>query len=320
MFSNSQEYSYIAYGLNIGSTIKIPDLVDGNLESDVKVRFGDLTDQFLDCTIKTPVIETPGCRVRVSEHAMSFDWPKIGKFLIVNGDEVVVEPASEAIEDDLVPFLTGPVMIALLHQRGYLVLHGSSVMINGATVAFLGQKGHGKSTLAATMSVRGHSLLSDDVVPIYFSDGKPHTIPGYPRIKLNPDSVNAIGSDPDSLPLIHRLIEKHSFTTPQFRSGEPVELSAVYFLDLSDKIEIQSIKQTQGFVELVANTHANHHLKRLNSQEKHFGICQQLVLSVPVFRLARPHRFDLIEDVCLAVENHIYNLRPAVSEPTRQGP
>ncbi len=308
MFSNSEEYSYFAYGLNIGSTIRIPDLVNGNSVPDVKVQFGELTEDFLDNTIKTPVIETPGCRVRVSEQAMSFDWPKIGKFLIVAGNEVIVEPALEAIEDDLVPFLTGPVMIVLLHQRGYLVLHGSSVMINGTAVAFIGQKGHGKSTIAATMSIRGHSLLSDDVVPVYFFGGKAYTIPGYPRIKLNPDSVNAVGSDPASLPLIHRFIEKHSFTTTKLESGEPVELNAVYLLDESEVIEIQELKQTDGFVELVANTHANHHLKRLNSQERHFGLCQELVLNVPVFRLLRPHRFDLIEDVCSAVETHIDSL------------
>lgn len=308
MFRNSSEYSYFAYGLNIGSTIRIPDLVSGNSVPDVKVRFGELTDDFLDNTVKATVIETPGCRVRVSELAMSFDWPKIGKFLIVDGNEVIVEPAPEAIEDDLVPFLTGPAMIALLHQRGYLVLHGSSVLINGAAIAFIGQKGHGKSTVAATLNIRGHSLLSDDVVPVFFSGGKAYTMPGYPRIKLNPDSVNAVGSDPASLPLIHRLIAKHSLTTSSLDSDEPIELSAVYILDEGLEIEVSALKQTQGFVELVANTHANHHLKRLNSQEKHFGLCQQLVQNIPICRLIRPRQFHLTEVVCSVVEDHVKGL------------
>ena len=308
MFSNSDRYSYFAYGLNIDSSIRMPDLVEGGNGSDVTFRFGTLSDEYLDDMIRTPVLETPGCRVRVAERAMSFDWPIIGKLLITEGREVVAEPASGASEADLMPFLTGPAMIALLHQRGYLVLHASCVLVNGIAVAFMGAKGFGKSTLAACMYARGHALISDDIVPVYFADGRVHTVPGYPRIKLYPDSVVAAGSDPTILPYIHRLIEKHSFACPNDTLVEPVELGAVYVLDKNDAVSIEDMDLSRTFIELITNTHAGHHLERLNPQERHFRQCQELVRSIPSFCLNRPHRFSEIDQVCSKLEEHILTL------------
>ncbi len=308
MFSNSEKYSYFAYGMKIDSSIRMPDLVEGGTGSDVTFRFGILSDDYLNDIIRTPVLDTPGCRVRVSERAMSFDWPIIGKILIIDGREVVAQPAPGASEDDLLPFLTGPAMIALLHQRGFLVLHASCVLVNGIAVAFMGAKGFGKSTLAACMYARGHTLISDDIVPVYFSGDRVHTWPGYPRIKLYPDSVVAAGSDPKQLPYIHRLIEKHSFACPNDSFVDPVNLGALYVLDKSDVVSIDDIDLSRTFIELVTNTHAGHHLERMNSQERHFRQCQELVRLIPSFRFSRPHRFDEIDAVCSTLETHILGL------------
>jgi len=310
MFSNSDRFTYFSYGLNIDSSIRMPDLVVGGTGADITFRFGELSEDYLDRIFRTPVLETPGCRVRVAEKAMSFDWPIIGKFLITEGFEVVVQPADGAQEEDLLPFLTGPTMIALLHQRGYLVLHASCVLVNGVAVAFLGAKGFGKSTLAACMYARGHSLVSDDIVPVHFSNGKAYTLLGYPRIKLYPDSVVAAGRDPSGLPYIHRLIEKHSFSCLNDDSVGPVELGALYVLDKSESVRIDDLDLSRTFIELITNTHAGHHLARLNSQERHFRQCQDLVRKIPSFRISRPHRFSEIDEVCLTLERHISRLGP----------
>ncbi|MEZ5422169.1 MAG: hypothetical protein R2682_03620 [Pyrinomonadaceae bacterium] len=315
MFSNSDRFSYFSFGLNIDSSIRIPDLVVGGNGADITIRFGELSEEYLDSIFRTPVLETPGCRVRVAEKAMSFDWPIIGKFLITEGCEVVVEPASAAQEEDLMPFLTGPAMIVLLHQRGNMVLHASCVQVDGIAVAFLGAKGFGKSTLAACMYARGHSLISDDIVPVYFSDGKAFTLPGYPRIKLYPDSVVAAGRDPSRLPYIHRLIEKHSFACPNESSVGPVELGAIYILDKAEAVRIDELDMSTTFIELITNTHAGHHLARLNSQERHFRQCQELVRTIPSFRMSRPHRFSEIDEVCQKLERHISGLNHSKSSP-----
>ena len=54
----------------------------------------------------------------------------------------------------------------MLQHRGYLVLHGSAVLVNGRAVVFSGDSGAGKSTLAASMVHHGYQLITDDVVAI----------------------------------------------------------------------------------------------------------------------------------------------------------
>ena len=75
--------------------------------------------------------------------------------------EVRKDPLGEV---ELLPILlAGTVTAFLLALRGETVLHASAVAIDGAAVAFVGQSGRGKSTIAALLCVAGAELVTDDV-------------------------------------------------------------------------------------------------------------------------------------------------------------
>jgi hypothetical protein len=92
-------------------------------------------------------------------------------------------------------FLLGVCLGTLLVQRGFLVLHGSVVEIDGEAVAFLGNKRAGKSTSSAALLARGHRFLVDDIVAVQFEDGRPMVTPAFPMFKLDPEAF-----DDDALP------------------------------------------------------------------------------------------------------------------------
>jgi hypothetical protein len=299
-------YFYSAYGLNIGSAIPLRDLIETHCRPDVLVSYRELTNEFVDiCVDNAPAYETPGCTLRISEKGTFFRWTGLGKILILNGTEIMVEPHPGTAEDDLLPFLTGPALISLLIQRRFLVLHASAVVVDGTAIAFLGSKGFGKSTLAAYMHAHGHSLISDDIVPVTMNRGRAMTAPGYPRIKLYPDSVKAVGSDPATLPFIHRLIDKHSYKCQEDFYSEPVDLSAIYILAEDSEIGISRLGPMQSFIEIAKYTHANRYLKESNTRKHHFEQCQNLISAVPVFSLKRPHRFEHIDEVRRVLVEHV---------------
>ena len=59
-------------------------------------------------------------------------------------------------------------MALLLYQRGFLVLHGSSIKINNGAIAFLGYRGNGKSTTAINLYKKNYPIVTDDILSYKF--------------------------------------------------------------------------------------------------------------------------------------------------------
>ena len=61
---------------------------------------------------------------------------------------------------------TGALLAYQLYRRRRLVLHASAVDLGGRALAFVGNSGMGKSTLAALMCAGGADLITDDVLAV----------------------------------------------------------------------------------------------------------------------------------------------------------
>jgi len=116
-----------------------------------------------------------------------FYWPKLGTFQVRDGSEIEVQLDERADPVDVRNPLLGICLGALLQQRGYAVFHGSVVEVESDAIAFVGNKGAGKSTSAAALLARGHSLLSDDIVAVSFDGTTPRVTPGFPMFKFDTD-------------------------------------------------------------------------------------------------------------------------------------
>ena len=109
-----------------------------------------------------------------------------GEF-VISGDlsavQVRRDPAGRV---EMLPILmAGTVSALLLTLRGQTVLHASAVAVDGAAIAFVGQSGRGKSTLATLMCLDGADLVTDDVLTI--AAGPPITcIGGAHELRLRP--------------------------------------------------------------------------------------------------------------------------------------
>lgn len=80
-----------------------------------------------------------------------------------------------------------------LRLAGHLVLHGNAVCVNGGALAWLGDKGAGKSTLTAAFVAAGYPLLTDDQIVIWAQADKVWIAPGIMRLHLWPESLPVMG-------------------------------------------------------------------------------------------------------------------------------
>ena len=296
--TNLHHKSYLSYGLKIASFVPLTGLITSDLEPDTFVLSGSVrTDSRYSDFDAADIVLRPGLSVRASRDFFFIEWDSVGACLIESGTDVTIEIGDEIDEKDFIPLITGPILAVLLHQRGQLVLHASAVNIDGRAVVFLGAKGSGKSTLAAHLQQHGHELISDDIVPVSFSSNVAETIPGYPQIRLFPDSVESIGFEPGSMPQVNTWIDKRHFVPDGDFTSEPIELGCIFILGTGESVLVQEVNPYSAFIEIADNTYTGAFLKETDSVGVHFELCERLVKAVPVLRLSRPHDFGRMQEI-----------------------
>jgi hypothetical protein len=207
-------FCYSAFGLSIHSLLPLPELLDSDpaMSADVNISME-----------KASVLSG---EIYDREHAywgvpndMCLFWRDVGLFRILNGQEIVIHPHSEAETSRLRLFLLGAAFAVLLHQREYFVLHASSVTVGNQAIAFIADKGWGKSTMAATLHTRGHNLVSDDVLALKVErNGVIQVMPAFPQFKLWPDAVTFLGDEPNSLPKVSPMFDKRLLSDEYLKS------------------------------------------------------------------------------------------------------
>jgi hypothetical protein len=276
----------------------LPELSPGNEGSpDVIIRIGRV-ERF------EPNIEERNHRADVDDIRFSYD--KVGRFRVRRGSEIVVAPAPDADNRFLRVCLLGPVLAALLHQRGLLVLHGSAITIGGLAIAFLGGKGWGKSTLAAYMQTRGHGFLTDDVVAVKADyTGAIELIPGFPHLKLWPNSAAYLGMDPEKMVRLHPDLDKRGHRLDCGFSMESLEVGSIYVLDIGEREEIERIGPKDALIEMVRHTYLYRYLEPTGTASLHLQQCGKVVNSVPVYYLRRQPSLIRLPEIAGLLEDHV---------------
>jgi hypothetical protein len=290
-------YYYRAFGLAIRSELQLPELIEGRAgKYDVDILFSRPDgvappDRFSETTI------------RVTNGEAYFSYAGIGSFLIRESRKILIDPAPGVDEGSLRLFLLGNVLGTLAFLRGFLVLHGSAVAINGGGVAFLAHSGEGKSTMAAAFG-GNYPLIADDVLSIQTHEARPLICPAFPQLKLHSHTAVSLGFNPKKSPPGSPLEEKITPRVSEGFSAKPLPLSRVYLLEKGKAIEIIPLGQPEAVIALLRYSYTPRSLKAGINQRQHFRHSARLAREVPFRRLIRPHDLkDLPEIVRRLVED-----------------
>jgi hypothetical protein len=285
-------FFYTAYGLGICSDILLPGLAAArNPSRDVLVRLQNLGN----------VVSLE------SDDGLSFlgSTPGIATFLVRNGYEIIVEPAPAADPSILTSILLGPIFALVLRQRGLAVIHASGVIIDGGAVAFLGQSGFGKSTLAQAFYKRGYGVITDDVMAISVDANRPEVLPAYPSIKLFPETARALDCQDTVTHKVNSQTEKRAHSVTFGFAQARLPLRRMYVLSSGEQNAIVPLQLQELFVELVRNARALTLLNDSSSLNAHLYQCSRLAVAVPVSRLTRRRDLNALPEVIELVERDL---------------
>jgi hypothetical protein len=299
-------YRYTAYGLNICSVLPLPEL---KLSTDLSAA--DIVIQWGKVHWLLPEPCPSWSYFHFEEDTAYLYWSVVGKFLVRAGKEIIIEPMAGVDESVLRLPLLGTVLAMVLHQRQQLLLHGSAIALGNQAVVFLGASGQGKSTMAATLYGRGHSMMGDDVAAINLEKPRiPMLIPGFPQIKLWPEAVTAsLGDDPEALRKIHPEGEKRARSTADRFLENPLPLRRIYVLAEGASLQIRTLKPQEAIAKLVGNSYipmvVGERFMRSQGVALHIQQCGRLVRDVPIYSLERPRSLTLLSDVAHLVEEDL---------------
>lgn len=193
------------------------------------------------------------------------------------------------------------------HYQGDTVLHGSSVTIGNSGIVILGPAGKGKSSLAAVLRLRGHLHISDGMCVIQETDGYPYLKPGPLSAKLWPDTLQALGQDPERF---ERVLPDHQkrvvpITTPAVT--HPVAVSHVFSLEVDSMAyatELQTLSPVGAVWELIRNYYLAEFIG-MSEAPRIFDRCTNLARTVKVRKLLRPDNLMEIDSVAVAIEEAV---------------
>lgn len=286
-------YCYSAYQLCLHSEIPLTGLPSANGEPDVIIRINDSG-------------EHPKPRISRSTQDIFGQLAGIGKCRFSEGRLITVTPFEGVTHEMISPNILGGCMSVILRQRGFLVLHASSVAIQGRVAAFLGHSGWGKSTLAAALHTHGHNVLTDDVLAVDLEDvEKPKVVPSFPQCKLSPKAAEALGKDPASLEELFSHSSKRAYNFQTRFQQEQLPLQNIYLLSKGDGHSITPLSFQEAFIDLVSHTRAMGVLQDNQSLQTHFQQCTQLLKQVSPYRFTRKPGLEELPDLVRMVEEHV---------------
>jgi hypothetical protein len=289
--------SYTAYGLNIRSDLLLPELLSAEGEPDVVIRLGK---------VDSPLPADEEGLIHATEGKAFLFFRDLGKVLVREGREIIIDLVPGANDSVLRLVILGPGIGAILYQRGQLTLHASAVAVEGEAIAFMAERGWGKSTTAAAMHSRGYWLVSDDIAALRFEDAGdvPMMVPGYPQFKLWPEAAALLGDVPEELPRLNPDLEKRGRPVSTAFASAPLPLKRIYLLDQGEVPEIEPLSPQESFSSLLHHTYGRLLFQAVRTSS-HFLQCARVVKSVPIRRLRRPYSLGVLPEVARLIEEDL---------------
>ena len=235
-------------------------------------------------------------------------FPDLADFEVsADGKEVVAWPANEDDEATVEHLYINQMVPLALSRQGRPTFHASVVTVTGGAIAFLGQSGIGKSTLAASFALNGASFLSDDALLVEETNRGCVVQPSHPSIRLWEDSVDQLvdASSPTSIPVSYSTKARLLAGDALAYSAEPQRLLAAYVLESNDAAKI-AIRTLAGLDRHMAWVHNSFLLDVEDAEllKQHFDWTHRISSAIPTFALDYPRDYGILPEVRNAVRQH----------------
>ena len=304
---------YRGFGLTFASDLPLEGFGPGAGVHDVEIIVGDQAREAIDAA------DVPAMSMSRIGHDFGFRVPGVCDYLIKGGEEIQLSPAPMAVRAHLALYLAGTAMGMILHRRGIHALHAATIALEGAAIAFVGDQGAGKSTLASALALRGHGVLGDDMIAVHAGESGVAALTGAVEFKLWRETLAHLGLEPGAA--IANRMDKFFAPAPG-AIVESAPLSAIVVLGplAGGETAAERVGELAALDLISQHTYRAEYVPLLDRQAAHFTQCAALACRVPVWRLRRPEGLRHLDDTCAWLERSWADLTNAGAMTGPGGP
>jgi hypothetical protein len=284
---------YAQCGLRLRSEMELHLPVVSEDGWDVDIRWGDDIDDS-DAPPPGEVIaeyqtaETAWYTATSTDSDYRLRFRNCGEFVLSSDLSEVRVRRDPNGRTELLPILmAGTVSAFLLALRGETVLHASAVGVDGSALAFVGQSGRGKSTIAALLCVDGADLVTDDVLTV--DPGPPVTCRGSAsELRLRAGAASIAHTTPDAS--TRATADERLALASDHAPLEPLPLAAIVIPAPSrtaTEVEIRRVPATSALFGILSFPRI-HGWRRPDILSRDFTTLSQVVNTVPVYDVTIP--------------------------------
>lgn len=178
--------------------------------------------------------------------------PGLARALVdASGATVDAEPGASA--EAVSWFAERHVRTARRLAAGKFTLWASSVVVDGSGLALVSEEGAGKSTIAASLALRGFPVLSDHALDVEFDHETAVAVATGDGLELWPASARALGLEPDTGEPVRAGLAKHVYRFPTARAA-PLRTVVVLVNPIQAEIELDRLTRGRAILALTEAT------------------------------------------------------------------
>ncbi len=294
---------YKAYNLLLSVPFECPELMlaeaeDEHLES-VIVTYGKVPD-----TLTAPL--NHGITFEANETELLLTVKEVGRYYVQDGCRMTIEKEDNASDDAVRCFFFASALVALLHQRGDLVLNASAIQTDKGAILFAGTSGSGKSTLLQEFVKRGYKQLCDTSALLYrdASTSQFFCTPSYPSVTLWKHSLDLLNMDHEGLQKTGPESSQYLLSNREHFCPDPLPLHRIFILSTHSEshISINEIEHFKKYMTIIRQIHYGRFVSRLFQEKVHFQLAVTAAAQAAVFRLKRPNFSNTLTEFADRIE------------------